>query len=117
MRISKFIAIPNVRKNIAEANETAERKVAFQRGLYLGLTVWMGFVYAVAITYIFLDVSDWTLLTSIDPALVVLPLFAIFTIGFLNLSFGRRSRFDDMVEQKALELSQKERREKGASES
>ena len=32
MRISKFIAIPNVRRNIAEANQTAERHVAFNAG-------------------------------------------------------------------------------------
>lgn len=114
MRISRFIAIPNVRKNIAEANVTAERKVAFQRGLALGLIVCLGLVYAATITYLFFSESEWTLITSISPILVVLPLFAIFTIGFLNLAFGQRSRFDDIVERKALEMSQKERREKGS---
>ena len=113
MRISKLLTIPNVRKEIAEANQTAERKVAFQRGLALGLVVFWGFVYAVAITYIFISPH---LPNSDDPTgfhlAVVLPLFVILTIGFLNLAHLVRSRFDDMVEREELRRSQRER-EKG----
>ena len=118
MRISRFITIPNVRKEIAEANKTAERKVAFQRGLALGLVVFVGFLYAVTITYIFISPH---LPKSDDPSGfhldVVLPLFVILTLGFLNLAHLVRSRFDDMVERAELKMSQKEKREKRALES
>ena len=110
MRISKFISIPNVRKEIEEANQTAEREVAFQRGLALGLVVLLGFVYAVTLTYIFNDDLPQAI-QDLDPALIVLPLFVILTIGFLNLSHFVRSRFDDMVERVELRKSQKDKRE------
>ena len=111
-RISKFVTLPNVRKNIAEAKMTSERRVAFTRGLFVGLSVACGLAYAVMAAVILSDVVhlDSDMWLAIAGAL-----FVILSLGFLNLAFASRSHFDDMVEIEEIKRSHKAKREESIS--